>query len=107
MPSDPKISGMLLCIDLNELLISEPLEFVEKSKAHTQLLTRFCQNLNYKVDTGIIFTKLDALAGFSEFYEKTHSSDLDKPFGFSVDWILRDGKWFNNFKTQFDKFMKF
>ena len=69
-----KISGIILCVDINDLLVAEPLQFAEHSKAHTQLLARFGQSLNYRIDTAIIFTRLDALAGFCEFFQNDHSS---------------------------------
>lgn len=101
-----KISGIILCIDINNLLISEPLQFVEHSKAHTQLLARFGQSLGYRVDTAIIFTKLDALAGFCEFFQNEHASDLKKPLGFSLDWATRQGTFLNNYKVQFERFIE-
>ena len=101
-----KISGIMLCVDVNDILISEPLEFAQHSKAHTQLLARFGSSLGYRVDTALMFTKLDALAGFCEFFQNDHASDLQKPLGFSIDWISREGKWLNNYKEQFDRFIE-
>ena len=101
-----KISGIMLCVDMNDILISEPLEFAQHSKAHTQLLARFGNSLGYRVDTAIMFTKLDALAGFCEFYQNDHETDLQKPLGFSIDWISREGKWLHNYKEQFARFIE-
>lgn len=101
-----KISGIILCVDINDLLISEPLQFAEHSKAHTQLLARFGLSLNYRVDTAIIFTKLDALAGFCEFFQNEHVTELRKPLGFSLDWTTRQGKLLSNYKAQFEQFIE-
>ena len=101
-----KISGIILCVDINDLLMSEPLEYIEHSKAHTQLLSRFGQSLTHRVDTTIIFTKLDALAGFCEFFQNEHATDLLKPLGFSLDWKTRQGKFISNYKVQFDKLIE-
>lgn len=101
-----RISGIVLCVDINDLLISEPLQFAEHSKAHTQLLTRFGLSLNYRIDTAIIFTKLDALAGFCEFFQNEHATELKKPLGFSLDWTTREGKIHNNYKAQFEQFIE-
>jgi intracellular multiplication protein IcmF len=101
-----KISGIILCIDINEILISEPIQFAEHSKAHTQLLSRFGQSLGYRVDTAIIFTKLDALAGFCDFFQNEHASELKKPLGFSLDWTTRQNKLLNNYKAKFDQFIE-
>lgn len=80
-----KITGLVLCIDVNELLIAEPGQFAEHKKAHVQLLERFGANLNYSVNLALIFTKMDTLAGFTEFYQADHATDLSKPLGFSLD----------------------
>lgn len=101
-----KISGIILCVDINELLIAEPLQFVEHSKAHTQLLARFGHSLNYRLDTAIVFTKLDALAGFCDFFQNEHATELQKPLGFSLDWATRDNKYLSNYKVQFDQFIE-
>lgn len=101
-----KISGIILCVDINELLSSEPAQLTEHCKAHTQLLARFRQSLNYRLDTALIFTKLDAMAGFSEFYQNEHASDLKKPLGFSLNWATRQGKLLNNYKAQFEQFIE-
>ena len=101
-----KISGIILCVDINDLLVAEPLQFAEHSKAHTQLLARFGQSLNYRIDTAIIFTRLDALAGFCEFFQNDHSSDLQKPLGFSLDWTIRQNQWISNYNVQFEQFIE-
>lgn len=101
-----KITGIVLCVDINDFLVSEPLQFAEHSKAHTQLLTRFGLSLNYRVDTAIIFTKLDALAGFCEFFQNEHTSELKKPLGFSLDWTTHQGKLLSNYKAQFEQFIE-
>ncbi len=101
-----KITGIILCVDINELLISEPLQFTEHSKNHTHLLMRFGQGLNYRIDLAVIFTKLDALAGFCEFFQNEHSSDLKNPLGFSLDWGTRQGKFLHNFKAQFEQYIE-
>ena len=102
-----KISGILLCVDINELLTAEPLQYLEQSKTHTQLLNRFGQALNYPIDAAIIFTKLDAIAGFCEFFQNEHATDLKKPLGFSLDWITRQHKIHSNYKAQFEQFIEF
>jgi intracellular multiplication protein IcmF len=104
--SSLKISGIILCIDINELLITEPIQFLEQSKQHTQLLMRFGQSLNYRLDTALIFTKLDAIAGFCEFFQNDHATELKKPLGFSLNWALKQGKYVSNYKTKFEQFIE-
>lgn len=79
-----KISGILMCVDVNELTPSEPDELATNIKAHQALLHRFGTSLGYRVDVAIILTKLDSLAGFCEFYQLEHESDLSKPLGLSL-----------------------
>lgn len=80
-----KITGIVLCIDVNDLLIADPAQFAEQKKAHLQLIERFGINLGYPVEFALIFTKMDTLAGFTEFYQSEHATDLAKPLGFSLD----------------------
>ena len=80
-----KITGLILCIDINSLLSSESLSFNEQKKFHLQFLARIGSNLGYPIELALIFTKMDTLAGFSEFYQMDHVADLSKPFGFSLD----------------------
>lgn len=101
-----KITGIILCVDINELLAAEPLQYLEQSKNHTQLLSRFGQSLNYRIDAAIIFTKLDAIAGFCEFFQNEHVTDLKKPLGFSLDRITRQDKILNNYKSQFEQLIE-
>jgi intracellular multiplication protein IcmF len=101
-----KITGIILCVDINELLLSEPLKWGERSKTHTQLLKRFGQNISHRLDLAIIFTKLDALAGFCEFFQNEHVTDLKKPLGFSLEWGSREGKYRHNFKPKFERYIE-
>ncbi|WP_133127915.1 type IVB secretion system protein IcmF [Legionella nagasakiensis] len=101
-----KISGILFCIDINELFNSEPLQFTERNKAHIELLKRFGLSLNYKVDVAILFTKLDALAGFCEFFQYEHENNLEKPLGFSLYPPLHQDKLIKTYKKQFDQLIE-
>jgi intracellular multiplication protein IcmF len=97
-----KISGVILCIDSSDLLLTEPLQQVEQSKSHTQLLERFGQSLGYRVNAALIFTKLDALVGFCEFFQSEHVNDLKKPLGFSLEFSPERNKLIASYKVQFD-----
>ena len=63
-----QISGFILCVDVNEVLVTEPSDFAEQKKAHLQLLERLGTSLGYHTELALIFTKMDTLAGFTEFY---------------------------------------
>lgn len=101
-----RITGVILCVDVNELLNSDPVEFAEQSKTHAQLLRQIGLSLGKSMDTAIIFTKADALAGFCEFFQNEHNSDLKKPLGCSLLSNAPQDKLLNQFKTQFDQFVE-
>lgn len=79
-----QISGLLLCIDINELFFSEHLQYLDRCKAHIQLLNRFGLAIGYQVDVAIMLTKFDSLAGFCEFFQQSHATELEKALGFSL-----------------------
>lgn len=96
-----KITGLILCLDVNDLLITERVQFTEQRKAHLQLLDRWGVNLGYPLELAIIITKMDTLAGFTEFYQINHATDLAKPLGFSLDCLNELNKKIDTFTLQF------
>ncbi|RUR06679.1 type IVB secretion system protein IcmF [Legionella sp. km772] len=96
-----KITGLILCVDINSLLCSETATFNEQKKAHLQFLARIGSNLGYPIELAIIFTKMDTLAGFSEFYQMDHAAELSKPFGFSLDCANVQPKKLETYNEQF------
>ncbi|MFT4060261.1 MAG: type IVB secretion system protein IcmF [Legionella sp.] len=101
-----KITGLVLCVDVNDLLIPDRSQFAEQRKAHLQLLERWGINLGYQVDLALIITKMDTLAGFTEFYQSNHSSDLAKPLGFSLDCLNESAKKIETFTQQFNQLIE-
>lgn len=101
-----KITGLILCIDVNELLIIEPAQATEQRKAHIQLLARLGVNLGYPIELALILTKMDTLAGFSEYYQMDHASDLSKPLGFSLDCINQLRKKVETYDLQFNQLIE-
>lgn len=96
-----KINSLILCVSSADLLQTEPLHLLEQCKMHAQLLEKFIQALGYKPDISLIFSKLDSLAGFCEFFQTDHISELNKPLGFSLDFSRQ--KWLESYRTQFDR----
>jgi intracellular multiplication protein IcmF len=96
-----RISGFLLAIDMNDLFAYDPDEITKRAHDHTQLLQRFGRALGYTVDAAFVFTKLDGLAGFSDFFQQDMRIDPSKPLGFSLDWGQKDGKIANNYHARF------
>lgn len=100
------ISGVMLCVSIHDVLNTDPVALGEKGKQHAQLLQRFGQALGYPVDTTLFFTQLDAIAGFSEFFQNEHSIELVKPLGFSLHYSQQKAKFIENYQTQFDHFIE-
>lgn len=97
-----RISGLILCVDASELLQTAPIHLIDHCKEHSQLLERFGQGLGYTVDTAIILTKLDSIAGFCDFFQSDHPADLSKPLGFSLEPVKQRKQLIDNYRKQFD-----
>ena len=104
--SHVKISGLLLCVDSGELLTVEPNQLLDHCKEHLQLLQRFGLALGYRVNLGVVFNKLDTLAGFSEFYQSEHNNELQKPLGFSLTHAEDKNQFLEHFKHQFNTLLE-
>ncbi|WBV70970.1 hypothetical protein PGH42_14150 [Legionella pneumophila] len=71
-----------------------------------QLIQRLGVNLGYQAELALIFTKMDTLAGFSEFYQMDHVNDLSKPLGFSLDCVNQLSKKIETFSLQFNQLIE-
>lgn len=101
-----KITGIILCIDVHELFITEPASLAEQNQAHLYLLQRFGLNLGYRIDLAIVFTKLDALAGFCDFFQSGQTSNFKKPLGFSLHQANDSNKLIHSYNTQFEQLIE-
>ncbi len=97
-----KITGVILCVDINEILVANHTDLKDLLKANAKLVERFGVSLNYPLDLAIILTKLDLLAGFCDFFQSEHPSELAKPLGFSIHDATKPNKLQDIFKTQFE-----
>lgn len=104
--SNVKINGLILCINSSELLLVEPAQLVEHCKSHMQLLERFGSALGYCTDMALLFTQLDTLAGFCEFFQSEHPSELAKPLGFSLENTGTRNKFIERYQSQFDQMIE-
>jgi intracellular multiplication protein IcmF len=100
-----RITGLALAIDASALCMLEPGGLAEAMQPHAQLLQRFAEALGHRIDASLILTKLDGLAGFSDFFQHDHVTELSKPLGFSLDWGILNGKLANNYRTRFEQFI--
>lgn len=101
-----QITGIILCIDINELLHTEPENFLKFKKSHIHTLEQIGSNLGYQVELAVAFTKMDTLAGFSEFYQTDHDTDLSKPLGFSLDCINHTKEKIQAYNRQFTQLIE-
>ncbi len=97
-----KITGLAFCVDVNDLLIPDPAQFAEQKKAHIHILERLGANLGYQAELALVITKMDTIAGFTEFYQTEHPADLAKPMGFSLDCINEPSKKIETYTQQFN-----
>lgn len=101
-----KISGIIFCVDSRELLLTEAAQLPEMCQNHTQLLNRFSQALGYRVDLTLVLSKLDTLAGFSEFFQAEHPGNLQKPLGFSLQEFSKRSAFFTDYKQHYDQMIE-
>lgn len=101
-----KITGIMLCLDIHDLFTAQPLQYHANSQLQAQFIERFGIGLGYKVDLAIIFTKVDVIAGFCDFFQHDHPTELAKPLGFALADINPTGKLISIYKSQFDDFIE-
>ncbi len=102
-----KISGLLYTIDVNTLCGLEASEATTLIKKNVKQIHQFGEALNHRIDVGLLLTKMDGVAGFIDFFEHDHASELSKPLGFSLDWGLLKGQLANNFKSRFEHWIHY
>lgn len=101
-----KISGLILCLACNEALQLESSAFQEYGKSQAHLLNCFAEALSYPIETALFINKIDALAGFSEFYYSTHANDLQKPLGFTLENNNNPKQLLAVYQNQFDQLIE-
>lgn len=101
-----KISGLIFCIDTSEPLLIEPVNLVAWCKTQSHLYENFMKALGYSVPVALVFTKLDTLAGFCEFFQTEHVQDLKSPLGFSLDQAFSQSKIMEHYQLQFHKMIE-
>ena len=101
-----RITGMMFCVESIELIDANATELLVLCQAQAQFFKRFIEALPYQVETALVLTKLDTIAGFCEFFHAEHEQDLQQPLGFSLETQLQQKKLVNNYKWQFDLFIE-
>lgn len=101
-----KISGIIIAVDIKSLLEEEPLQLQEELARQTRLLENFTSALDGSPDCFLLLTKLDTLAGFAEFYQGEHRSDLAKPLGFALEPALAQADFFKLYQQRFNQLIE-
>ncbi|MDF1756975.1 MAG: type IVB secretion system protein IcmF [Legionellaceae bacterium] len=99
-----KINGLVFCVDINELITSDTHEIKNVIQEHSVLLNKFSQTLGSKANLAILFTKMDLLAGFCDFFQNEHALDILNPLGFSLH--EQKSNIIDTFNRQFDHFIE-
>lgn len=101
-----KITGIILCMDVNELLLLNSSQCQIQLKSHRQFIDHFSKHLNNRIKISLILTKLDKIAGFSDFFQGEHESDLSKPLGICLDNSTEPMKLIELFSNQFNQIIE-
>lgn len=102
-----KITGLVLCVDVQVFLHTEPLVCEKAYQEHAQWLKRFTQALGYPVDIAVFLTKCDALAGFIPFFQSEHPSEWLKPLGFALESQLPITQALKHYRSQYDRLIEY
>ncbi len=102
------INGVVLCLDLPELLRSSDDERVNLASVIHSRLVELSEKLGTRFTVHIVINKLDKLAGFKEFFFLLPKSERTSPFGFSftVNDVVNADSWQEEFSNQFKLFME-
>jgi intracellular multiplication protein IcmF len=100
------INGLLLVIDINDLFEKTPTDITKKTLEHAKLVQRFGKSLGYLIETAFVFTKLDSVAGFSDFFHQDKRLDQQNPLGFSLDWGKKGNQVANNYHARFNHLLE-
>jgi len=101
-----KITGLLLAIDAKPLFGCSHDALASATQEHAKLLARFSKALGYPLDVAVMFTKLDGIAGFVDFFQQDTRLEENEPFGFSIDWGKKDNKIANNYHARFQHMLE-
>ncbi len=100
-----RISGLILCVNVQTFLTNNPGEITANCKEHAHVINRFGRSLGYPVEAILMLTQADLLAGFCDFFHYEHPSELLKPFGFSIEPKIQAATWTDTLKIQFEQFI--
>lgn len=80
--------SLLLCLDtdrINQLALDDIKTYIDSNLTQLQW---FKQCLSHPLHLCILFTKMDSLAGFCDFFEQEQESNPQPALGYSLNWRL-------------------
>ncbi|MCX7115894.1 MAG: type IVB secretion system protein IcmF [Gammaproteobacteria bacterium] len=101
-----RISGLVLCMDVQGFVDADVDVAKEESIKHVQWLKRFVSALNYPVEVAVFLTKGDVLAGFVPFFQSEYPSEFLKPLGFSIDNQLPLPLALKHYRQQYERLVE-
>ncbi|WP_074882282.1 type VI secretion system membrane subunit TssM [Pseudovibrio axinellae] len=102
------INGVVLCLDVSELIGLDSNERAEKASLIHARLSEMTEVLGTRYTVHVILTKLDLIDGFHEFIAGLPAAERAKPFGFAfdlqTDWD--QSKWLDEFNSGYSAFLE-
>ncbi|KZK86277.1 hypothetical protein PsW64_01530 [Pseudovibrio sp. W64] len=102
------INGVVLCLDLSELISLSSQERATKAALIHARLSEMTEVLGTRYTVHVVLTKFDLIDGFHEFIGCLPTAERAKPFGFTFD--LHSGrdqdKWLDEFNAAFAKLLE-
>lgn len=78
------INGALVAISLHDLLIQTEAERIQHAKIIRTRLDELMEKLEIRFPVYLVFTKVDLVSGFVEFFEDLRKEDRDQVWGISL-----------------------
>ncbi len=101
------LNGIVLVVDLPQLVGS----LIAERRAHAGILRARIQEVISMVSSQmpiyVVFTKLDQLQGFKEFFKHLNKDERESLFGFTfkIDAVNSINGWLKDFKEQYEEFL--
>lgn len=96
------ITAIVQIMDIHKLVAHHQQQHEQIFGQAVSLLKRFLRALGKPVPVGLVFTKMDTLAGFQPFFQTEHPSELQKPLGFGLVDVSSAKILAEQFQTNFD-----
>ena len=101
------INGVVLCIDVLDLIQSNEEERANKASLIHARLVELSETLGTRYTVHIVLTKLDLVDGFQSFFSGIPASMRNEPFGFTFELYNLENSdvWFDYFTKAYAEFI--